>query len=108
MRGMICYENSVCPTRPDIVSTGRPVVIVSADTRRSVAQVIPVTSNQTKTGDGDPMHIPITVKGNRSTALCEQLRTVRTAELRRTAIGYCTVEELSAIDRAIKVLLGLQ
>ena len=109
MRGFVCYENMQCPIRPDILSSGRPVVIVSARPDRSVVQVVPFTSNLKKSADGDPMHIPVEINGVPSIALCEQLRTVRWAELRTGAfIGQCAEEEMSAIDRAIKVLLGLQ
>jgi mRNA-degrading endonuclease toxin of MazEF toxin-antitoxin module len=109
MRGFVCYENMQCPTRPDILTSGRPVVIVSARPDRSVVQVVPFTSNLKKSADGDPMHIPVEINGIPSIALCEQLRTVRWSELRiGNLIGHCTAEEMSAIDRAITTLLGLQ
>ena len=108
MRGFVYYENIPGQTRPGILSSGRPVVVVSTVLNRSVVQVIPFTSNLKKSADGDPMHVPVEINGKGSIALCEQLRTVRVEDLRRNPVGHCSADEMSAIDRAIKQLLGLQ
>ena len=107
MRGSIFYENLPVETRPDIVSSGRPVVVVSKNLNRATVQVVPITSNPARHGDGDPMHVPIIVNGRESTVLCEQIRTVRISELRRFPIGYCSESDLKAINIALGELLGL-
>lgn len=108
MRGQIHYENVPPPTRPDILSSGRPVVVVSASPNRTVIQVVPITSNPAKLTDGDPMHVHVVVKNEPNVALCEQLRTVRHTELRRTPIGSVSDEEMEAINKALRDLLGLK
>lgn len=108
MRGAVCYENIPCPTRPDILASGRPVVIVSATPDRKVVQVVPITSNTSKLTDMDPMHVPVVIKGKQNVALCEQLRTVRQSELRRTPMGVVSDIELDAISKALRELLGLK
>ena len=108
MKGAVYYENAqIGELRPDIITSGRPVIIVTDKPARNVVQVVPLTSSEEKRNDGDPMHVPICLHGRESTALCEQLRTVRAEELRRFPIGICSHQEIKNIDIALRELFGL-
>ncbi len=107
MKGAVYYENAELGTRPDIINSGRPVVIVTENPTRNVVQVVPLTSNIDKLRSGDPMHVAVSVCGNLSVALCEQLRTVHSNELRRFPIHVCSEDEIEQINAALQELLGL-
>lgn len=108
MKGAVYYENAqIGELRPDIIASGRPVILVTDKPMRNVVQVIPLTLNEARRNDGDPMHVPICVNGKESTALCEQLRTIRAEELRRFPIGICSHQEIKNIDIALRKLFGL-
>lgn len=88
------------------IRKSRPAVIVSNDIANRVLnrlQVVPVTSN---VGRLYPSEAYITVAGERSKAMADQLATVSKARLRER-IGRIAAEELIAVGRAIKVQLQL-
>ena len=104
-RGAI-YWVDLDPNRGGQIGTRRPSVIVSNDSAiraQNRVQVIPVTSNVARVF---PWEAPLTVQGRSCKALADQIRTV-TKERLLERIGEVTVGELRAIERALKVQLGL-
>ncbi len=104
-RGEI-YWVDLDPTRGGEIGKRRPSVIVSNDSAiraQNRVQIIPVTSNVTRLF---PWEAPLTVQGRPGKALADQIRTVPTERL-IDLIGHVTAAELRAIERALKVQLGL-
>jgi mRNA interferase MazF len=84
----------------------RPAVVVSNDIANRMlnrVQVIPMTSNVSRLY---PSEAYVTVAGERSKAMADQLVTVSKARLRER-IGRIGTDEIEAVGRAIKVQLQL-
>jgi mRNA interferase MazF len=84
----------------------RPAVVVSNDIANRLlnrVQVMPVTSNVSRLY---PSEAYVTVAGERSKAMADQLATVAKARL-RDRIGRISADEIEAVGRAIRVQLQL-
>ena len=104
-RGAI-YWVDLDPTRGGELGKRRPSVILSNDSAirtQNRVQIIPVTSNVARIF---PWEAALTVQGRSCKALADQIRTVAKERL-LDRIGDVTVTELHAIERALKVQLGL-
>ena len=84
----------------------RPAVVVSNDIANRMlnrVQVVPVTRNLSRVY---PSEAYVTVAGERSKAMADQLATVAKARLRER-IGRISADEIEAVGRAIRVQLQL-
>lgn len=104
-RGDVIFVRDYRQTAGSEQDAVRPAVIVSNDTGNLFAPIVEVVFLTTQEKKPLPTHTTVMCKVP-STALCEQITTVskeRITEYIRT----CTEKELQAIDRCIKISLGL-
>jgi mRNA interferase MazF len=84
----------------------RPAVVVSNDrfnAGNNRVQVIPVTSSEKRLYLFEAY---VTVRGRQCKAMADQVKTVARERL-RDKIGHVTVEEMEAIEKALRIQLDL-
>ena len=104
-RGDIFYIQKNGSTCGSEMFAERPGIIVSNDignTHSNIVEVVYLTAQKKKLL---PTHVSIMCKVP-STAMCEQIVTVSSDRL-GTYVRTCTAEEMEALDKALKISLGL-
>jgi mRNA interferase MazF len=94
------------PTVGTEIHKTRPAVVVSNDscnTHGARVVILPITSNVSSLFPGEA---PINLRGKPGRALGDQIRSIDKRRL-RGRIGRLTAEELSAVDDALRITLGL-
>ncbi len=85
----------------------RPGIIVSNDKQNERSGLLEVVYLTTQPKEEHPAHVSIRSCDRPSTALCEQVNTVSKARV-GDYCGTCTPEEMTAIDKALLVSLGIE
>ena len=94
------------PAVGSVQKPGRPGIVVSNDANNACANTVEIVYLTCKQKTALPTHCAIESTGKPSLALCEQITTVSTEQL-RDYIGQCTEEEMAEIDRCLTISLGL-
>jgi mRNA interferase MazF len=104
-RGEVWWVN-FDPSVGGEIKKERPAVIVSNDAANrnlNRVQVVPITSNVSRMYPSEAL---ITLQGRQGKAMADQLTTVSKQRMRKKA-GEITAEELTAVELAIRIQLGL-
>lgn len=104
-RGEIFYIHETEVTGNE-QSGGRPAVIVSNDIGNEHSPIVEVVYLTTQEKKPLPTHVSIKSAAKASTALCEQISTVHKSRI-GSYVGQATEAELSGIDKALAVSLGI-
>ena len=105
-RGDIFYVTRIGANVGSEQIAGRPAVIVSNDKNNEFSQTVEIVYCTTKPKEDLPTHCTIRSTAVASTVLCEQVTTVDKQRL-GDYVGSCTEDEMSRINTAIRVSLGL-
>jgi mRNA interferase MazF len=104
-RGEVWWIN-FDPSVGSEIKKERPAIIVSnnaANRNLNRVQVVPITSNVSRIYPSEAM---ATLQGRPGKAMADQLTTVSKQRIRKKA-GEITSEEMTAVELAIRVQLGL-
>ena len=105
-RGEIYYITRT-PTIGSEQQAGRPAIIISNDKNNVYGNTVEVVYLTTQPKTDLPTHVTIRSTQRQSTALCEQIWTIDTSRV-TDYVGTCTAQEMSAIDAALMISLGIQ
>ena len=107
-RGNIYWieQSKYRPAVGSMQKPGRPGIIVSNDANNACSNTVEIVYLTAKPKGDLPTHCTINSSGKPSIALCEQVTTVSTEQL-RDYINCCTAEEMAEIDRCLTASLGL-
>lgn len=106
VRGDIFYVTKYGETSGSEQNAGRPAVVVSNDKNNEHSPTVEIVYCTTKPKEDLPTHCTIRSTSVTSTVLCEQVTTVDKQRL-GDYIGTCTEDEMSRINTAIRISLGL-
>ncbi len=104
-RGEVWWIN-FDPSVGSEIKKERPAVIVSnnaANRNLNRVQVVPITSNASRIYPSEAM---VTLQGRHGKAMADQLTTISKQRMRKKA-GEITFEEMTAVELATRVQLGL-
>ena len=107
-----CHRGEIYYIEPAVVTGsemrgGRPAIVVSNNHGNNHSKVVEVVYLTTSPKSELPTHVQIKSAPQLSTALCEQISTVSYERVGRLA-GICTRAEMSAVDKAMMVSLGVE
>lgn len=105
-RGEIYYINKASQSGSEQIA-GRPAIIVSNDDCNANSPVIEVVFLTTAPKHDLPTHVNIYSSTKPSTAICEQISSIDVARV-ANFVAVCTEDEMSAIDEALRISLGLE
>lgn len=105
-RGDVFYIYKFGNTVGSEQESGRPAVIVSNDENNKHSPTVEIVYLTTKPKEALPTHCKIKATSQESTVLCEQITTVAIERI-GDFVGTCNTEEMKAIDKALKVSIGL-
>lgn len=108
-RGAIYWieQSQYRPAVGSVQQPGRPGIVVSNDTNNAYSRTVEIVYLTGRPKKELPTHCTINSTGKTSIALCEQITTVSTEQL-RDYIGQCTDGEMAEIARCITISLDLQ
>jgi len=94
------------PTRGAEIRKSRPSVVISADGLNRVRRTVVVVPLSTGPAPRPPLAVAVPSAGESSVAVCDQVRAVDRARLRRSA-GVLSREDLRAVEDGVRAVLGL-
>lgn len=100
-------KNPFRPAVGSVMEADRPAIIVSNNTGNKNATIYECVFLTTAPKADLPTHVTIRSAPETSTALCEQITSIGEEQLGRY-IGKCTPAEMTAIDQALLISLGIE
>lgn len=94
------------PAVGSVQAPGLPGIVVSNDANNAFSRTVEIVYLTGKPKKAIPTHCTIKSAEIPSVALCEQITTVSTEQL-RDYVGRCTKAEMADIDRCITISLGI-